>query len=479
MAGAMASWTRSIVGQGEAERQVERVSERALDLYQNDAMAHGVLESLLVETVGIGLTPLPSPKGEWLGFDDEWESSYQSAAMRIWEEHGLDCRHFCDAQRRLDYYALQGLKYFNWRLFGIGLGQIIAKTMKGSPLSTCVLPINPFRLVSPAGTNREIYDGIQIDKDGAPVRVWLRKPGAYQRSISASDCESFPVWDEETGLPRILLVTDVRNIAEYRQDSILGPMITEIRHSNDLANAAVVGAMVRNLYTMFINDYSQGVITKDTPWEDRVHQTEQATILFGAGKEKPTFFSHEAAPSRYQEMFGAIIDRLGMATGRGAENVARKFQASYSAAKANMEKEDQVNEFEHRTLIGQFCQPFLAWQQYEAALRGRLPVRSMKHFLDNLYAYTHTEHLAQPMRQIDRQKAAMADTLGLGSHMTTYREIHGRNGQDWKAVLRQAAAEKKYMKGLEEEFGVDMSSAKIPDAAWKTEDKPDDGKDQS
>lgn len=199
----------------------------------------------------------------------------------------------------------------------------------------------------------------------------------------------------------------------------------------------------------------------------------------GHGKEKPTFFEQSAAPARYSEMFGAIIDRLGMATGRGAENVARKFQASYSASKASMEKADQFNEFEHRIVNSQFNDPYWGWMSYEAMLRGRLPVKSRQHFLDNIYAYTHCEHLPQPMRQIDREKTAKADVLELGSHNTNYRTLFGRKGRNWRNELRQVAAEKQYIKDLEEEFGVDMSSYDIPEAAWKNEEKDDDRDDQS
>lgn len=478
--GVLSTWTNSTVSQREAERQLERTGERSLDLYHNDAMAHGVMESLLVGAIGIGLTPQPSPKADWIGMDDEADALFQAQAARVWEEHGLDCRHWCDAQRRLDYYGLQGLGYFNWKLLGVGPFQVVAKKRLLAPLSTCLLPIDPFRMVSPSGLpTKEIYDGVQIDSDGEPVRVWLKKPGVIGSHPTKGNCESFPVWDDKTGLPRILLITDVRNVAEYRQDSILGSMIPEIQSSHDLSEAAVIRAALQNLFTMFVNDFGQGKITKETPWDKRIFDTPKGTILVGSGKEKPTFFQHEAAPARYSEMFSGIIDRLGMATGRGAENVVRKFQASYSASKASMEMADQFNEFEHRTVIGQFCQPFWAWMLYEAALRSRLTVKSIKHFKANLYAYTHAEHLPQPSPQIDQEKAAKSNVLKLGANITNYRTIYGKAGKDWRAELRQNAAEKKYIKELEEEFDVDMSSYEIPESAWKNEEKSDAGKDES
>ncbi|WP_018124955.1 phage portal protein [Desulfovibrio oxyclinae] len=474
--GAMSSWLRSVVSRREADTQLERSAERALDLYHNDAMAHGVLESLLVEAVGIGLTPQPAPKTEWMGRDAQWEADFQAAALRVWEEWGLDCRHWCDATRRQNYYGLQGLSYLNWKLLGLGVNQVIAKPRPGAPLSTCLLPIDPFRVVTPtdASAASEIYDGVEVDRDGEPTHVWIRKPNVSGLRPRSGDCKRLPVWDEVTGLPRLLLVSDVRNIAEYRQDSILGPMISEIRHSNDLAEAAVVGAMVRNMYTMFVQDFGQGTISKSTPWDQRVVNTENGQILLGSGKEKPTFFQHDAAPSRYSEMFGAIVDRLGMATGRGAENVSRKYQASYSASKASMEKADQFNESEHRILNDRFSQPAWAWMLYEASLRGRLPL-SRKEFLDNLHACTACEHLPQPFRQIDREKAAKADVLELANNTTTRRELFGRKGRDWRDQLRQAAIEKKFIRELEAEYGVSLSASDQATASTESDDKePDD-----
>ena len=133
----------------------------------------------------------------------------------------LDCRHWCDAQRRLDYYGLQGLSYFNWKLYGIGVFQVIAKKRSMAPLSTCLLPIDPFRLVTPSDrTDKEIYDGVEVDQDGEAVKVWFRNPNTTIARPTAANCTSFDVWDKKTALPRILLVTGVRNIAEYRQDSV-------------------------------------------------------------------------------------------------------------------------------------------------------------------------------------------------------------------------------------------------------------------
>lgn len=476
--GQLANWTNSLVTRAQAERDMALTADRALDLYTNDAMAHGVLETLLVEAVGIGLTPQPTPGSDWLGKTPEWEDEFRTAALRIWEAWGLDCRNFCDAGGRLDYYGLQGLAFFNWKLFGIGVAQVIAKKRPGAPLSLCLLNIDPFRLVTPNDAKgADIYDGVEVDSDGLPMAVWVRKPGAAIRmSPPGSACTRIDVYDKETGLPRVLLVCDVRNVAEYRQDSVLGSMISEIRNSNDLAEAVVVGAMVRNLFTLFVQDFGQGAVSQDTPLEQRVLEMEKGTVLKGHKNEKPHFFSHQAAPTGYSELFGGIVERLGMATGRGAENVLRKFQASYSAARANMEKAEQFNQVDHRTMVNRFIQPTWCWMLYEAMLRDLVPI-SRAEFEANMYAVTRAGHMAQPMRHIDREKTAKATVLELAENYRTLAEVCAERGTDWRETMKQRAKELAFRRKLEERYGVNLSLETAP-ASTTTETSDKDENDE-
>lgn len=470
--GQLSTWVNSIVNQAVAERSKALSANRALDLYTNDAMAHGLLESLIVETVGIGLTPQFAPDHETLGLSADWSAHYSTHLSRIWANWALDCRNWCDAQRRLDIYGLQQLMYFCWRLDGIGIAQLRWKDgRRPSPLA--VLPIDPSRLVTPSdASDRQIYDGVEVDDDGQPVRVWLVRPDAGRMSMSYStaECQPLDLWDEATGLPKVMLVTGVRSIAEYRQDSIMGPMIEELRINRDLVGAALVRALIANLFVMFIEN--SGAIATDD-WNSRLVELERGTILQGTNREIPHFFKHEARPDGYREMFDSIIDRLGMATSRGAENVSRKYQASYSASKASMVKAQQVNAVEHMTLVNRFCQPLLMWLVYERAMAGDLPVPSLSSLYDDLNELAKVDWTPQPLPEIDRARRASAIETELSTHQTTYADIFGEKSKDWRKQLRQRAQEKAYIAGLEKEYGVSLAAATKPSPGIKDKDDPD------
>lgn len=474
--GQMASWVNSVISQTLAEREKARVSERAVDLYTNDAMAHGLLESLIVEAVGVGLSPQFAPDHDALGQSQDWGIAMATAQERLWNSWGLDCRNHCDAQRRLNIYLLQQVLYFSWKLSGIGLAQVRIKQGPGRPSPLAVLPLDPSRLVTPTDVPN-VYDGVEVDEDGAPVRVWLVRPehmACRMYSFTSGQCQPFDIWDQTTGLPLILIVTAVRNIAEYRQDSILGSMITELRNNGDFVGASLVRAMIANLFVMFLEN--SGADAK-TNIKDRVALIEQGVILQGGQREIPHFFTQQATPDGYREMFDAIVDRLGMATSRGAENVTRKYQASYSASKASMVKAQQVNAVDHMTLVNGFCQPMRMWLIYRAALEGRLDVPSTATLVDNLYFLSAGDWLPQPMPEIDRLKRANAVKVELETGQTTRSEIHGERSRNWREVRRQQFVERQYDRDLEQEFGFSLNPEPQPTGPDSTEGSPVDGSD--
>ena len=468
--GQLSTWVNSIVSQTVAERDKALSANRALDLYTNDAMGHGLLESLIVEAVGIGLTPQFAPDHDTLGLPAEWASRYTVDLSRIWSNWALDCRNWCDAQRRLDIYGLQQLLYFCWKLDGIGIAQLRWKKDGLRPSPLAVLPIDPSRLVTPADAQSEpIYDGVEVDDDGMPVRVWIARPDAAPRvspRYTRAECQPLDVWDEKTGLPKIFLVTGVRSVAEYRQDSILGPMIEELRVNRDLVGAALVRALIANLFVMFIENAGA---TAGADWNSRVVEIERGTILQGTNREIPHFFKHEARPDGYREMFDSIIDRLGMATSRGAENVSRKYQASYSASKASMVKAQQVNAVDHMTLVNRFCQPLLMWLVYERTLSGALPARDLGALAGDLNELAKVDWTPQPLPEIDRSRRASAIETELSTHQTTYADIYGEKSRDWRKQLRQRAQEKAYIAELEREYGVSLAFGQTAPATPQAE----------
>ncbi|MFH0825281.1 MAG: phage portal protein [Pseudomonadota bacterium] len=454
--GTMSNWMSGVINARIAERQKRTVYDRSWDLYTNDAMSHGLIESFLVEIVGTGLTPQAQPMLRWLGMDNAWQEEYQAKNYDLFEIWGLDVRNLCDAQRRLNIYMMQALALFYWKLDGIAVFQVVTKPDKYRPLSLSILPIDSSRLVTPVDlkSRDDVYDGIALDSDGAPKSAYILKTGKRSTlSARVDDCVNVPIHDPDTGLPKLLLVCDVRNIAEYRQDSILSPMIKEIKDSNDLTDAAIVKTLINNLISLFIEDKMSTDRTK-LPIEDRMQEMSKGTILFGAAGEVPHEIGNATPGPGYKDVNEAIVGRLGMSSCRGPESIAKSYKASYSASQANIENAGKYDDVERAVLINRFCQPIEVWKQYESALRGLIPVKNVKHFAENLHAYTRSIWFPPKARPIDKLKAAKARETDLANGSTTYSDIHGERSQDWRAARRQRAIELAFDMELETEYGI-------------------------
>jgi capsid protein len=461
--GTLSNWITSIIDSRLAESQKTKINNRAWDLYLNDAMAKGVIDGLVTEVVNTGVTPQPRPMADWLGKTEDWKSEYQQKAYNLFEIWGLDFRNFCDATGRQNIYMLQALAFFMWKLEGIGVFQMIYNNDNSArPLGLSVLPIDPGRLITPTDVskNETVYDGVVLGKNGEIKSAYILKPGKTRGfSTKKKDCTKIKAVNADTGLPNLLFVCDVRNVAEYRQDSILGSMIKEIKDSNDLVDAAVVKSLLTNLWTAFItsdNPYDSGTDVSKVDWADRIEEMEKGTMIFGADGETVDFLDSNAPGPGYDIMNDSIIGRLGMATGRGSENVKRSYKASFSASQASLENAERFGDYDRMILNNRFCQPIFAALQYEAAVRGILPVTSISHFKANMYAYTRTDWMPPPSRPIDSGKAAKADTERLGNNTRNFSDIYGTQGRDWKTALEQKAIELAEIKRLEKKYDITM-----------------------
>lgn len=461
--GTLSNWISHLVHRRISEAERTKVANRAWDLYLNDAMAHGIIEGLLTEVIGTGLTPQAQPMLRWLGRDVGWQQQYQQQIYDLFEIWGLDPRNFCDATGRQNIYMLQALALFHWKLDGIAVFQVIRSEMLGRPFFLRLLPIDPSRLITPTDLKNDsnVYDGLELDSEGSVRTAYILKNDnrlAGRTMATSAECTKVPVIDSTTGLPNLLLVCDVRNVAEYRQDSVLGAVTKELRDNCDFVDAALVKALIANLFAVFIEDtFGQGGSTS-TDWQDRIQELEKGTLIIGRPGEKPTPITSDAPGPNFDVMFQSIIRRLGMSTCRGPENISREYKASYSASQASLENAAKFDDSDRMVIVNRFCQPALMWLEYEAVLRRMLPVDSVEVFLSNLHAYTRAEWLPPPTRPIDKQKAANADKTRLETHTRTYSGIYGERSQDWRVGLRQRAIELAYIRELESEYGIDMSA---------------------
>lgn len=459
--GSMSNFITQFVSPWVAELEKLKASERALWLYTNDSVGHGMINSAPVEMVNTGITPQSKPMTEFLGRTTAWEQEYQKRIFQMFEIWGLSWENFCDFTGRNNFYMLQALGVWNWKLHGIGLFQRVNINDPFRPLSTSFLPICPSRLQTPSDAKftDEIFEGMELDENGRPVAMWLVIDSS--KIANKSNMRRITVIDEETRLPNILYISRTENIAEYKQDSILTPNIKTLIDSNKAFDATVVKFMSSNLFTMFIENES---MTDDPPveWDERVWEMPEGNIIDGLPGQKMGVVPSEHPGPNYEMMMRSIYERLGIATGKGLENILHTYSASFSASRANIENAAMYNDYDRVVLNNRFNQPVMTILHYEMIVRQMLPAVTLQQFNEARYAYSRSLFRPPPERPIDRGKEAKAVTENFNNLSETHESQSLKKNQDWREVLEQQAIELAFMKKMEEKHGVKFPGPSAP-----------------
>ena len=160
---------------------------------------------------------------------------------------------------------------------------------------------------------------------------------------------------------------------------------------------------------------------------------------------------------QFESMNKSIMQRLGIATGRGSEILKKEFNNSYSAARAALENATRVDSRDVAILNDNFNKPLSAWFVYDLLLRN---------IIDGdidpalLYKYSKAEWIGQPRIEIDQLKAAQVDTERLENGTTTYSQIWAARGLRPSEQLKKILDEVKLIEEIEQREGVDLSFMK-------------------
>ena len=468
--GSLSNLNTNPVSKWTAEFEKVKVDERAAYLYQNDSIAKGIVKSNPIEIVNTGITPLPEPKLNTLGRSFDWKQEFQKTVFDKFEIWGLSPNNYCDRQERCNYYMLQSLAIFNWALHGLAIFQIVKDTSPGRPLMLSLLPICPTRVQTPTNLkfSSNFSDGFELDDAGKIIAIHVLVDST--RAATGDNITKIPVKDS-LGFPNVLIITDVENIAEYRQDSILSCMIKNLIDNNSFFDATIVKSNISNLWAMFVeNQFTlQQQQTTRLDWEDRAIPLEAGTIFEGLPGEKASVIESDHPGPNYEAMVKSVYDRLGAATGKGFEQLLHSYTASYSASRASIENADMYNEDYRKMLNNRMNQPVMDLLIYEMGLRNEIPGFSFSEVErlrkeGNLYALTKNNFLPPPRLIIDRLKDAKADTEQLNNLTGLLSAVYATQGKNWEEELEKRARELKKIKQLEEENDIKFNSDSVTES---------------
>lgn len=442
---------------------LQELRVRSRDLIRNAPIATGAINTVVTNTIGVGLK-LQSRidrdilKGV-LGDNEEAFSAFERQAERLFGYWASS--QDCDASRIQNFCGLQDLTFRS--VLEAGDAFIIRRFIErpGKMFATALQVVEADRVVNPdfKMDKPHLAGGVEMDIYGAPIAYHVRQghPEDYTND-KRKDSVRIPAYGSD-GLPVIYHMIPRKRPGQTRTPPYLAPVIESLKQIDKYTEAELMSAVISSMFTVFVrSEDPDGISTMGDEKGSSVDK--EFELGSGAILDLLPYESIEIAdPKRPNQAFDgfvlAIMRQIGVALEIPFELLVKHFTASYSAAQAALLEAWKFFKSRREWTADVFCQPVYEAVITEAVARGYINAPGF--FSDPLIrqAYLGAVWIGPPRGQIDQLKEGRAarERVELGVS-TLAEETASLTGGDWETKHAQRTKERKMRldAGLEEPF---------------------------
>lgn len=482
-----------IVDAGDAEDNIDLYSstlrKRARDLYAGGGLARSGPQSLTTSVVGWGIQPKPKIDGNFLGMNDETREEAERCILRefrLWAENPM-----CDAERRQDFYGLQGLAFLSMLMSGDVFALFGMKENRRTPYQTTVRLLEADRICTPdsfgESVSKEtdgggrIVDGVEIDREGAVIRyhVASRSPLAQSNSGELT-WTAIDAFGSETGCPNILHVMTHERPEQRRGVPFVAAEIEQLKQFGRYMNAELAANLVSSMLTAFIvSDEDDGKFGL----EDAVNESEKVTdddlqleLAPGAVYNLPPGKKVETVnPLRSNTQFESFVNTcimtIASSMGIPKEVLVKKYESNYTAARAALLDFWRTVRMYRTKFNASFNQPVYEQWLSEAVAAGRINAPG---FFDDpavRQAWCGCLWMGASMGHVDPLKEVNAAAARIMNNITTQeQEAMEYNGNNWDEIVKQRTKEVTETAALQQQIFAAVGNGTPPN--------PDEGEEE-
>lgn len=447
--------------------------QRARMLYMAAPMASSAIKTNRTNVVGVGLKLKSRIDREVLGMTTEQAEEWQKNAERefaIWANN----KRACDATGMNNFYGMQQLALVSWLLSGDCIGVVKQyPTDKLMPYALRVHLIEADRVATPVqhgtgttvvyttgknpDTDNTIYDGVEVDKNGAIVAYHIRSTYPFELGAGETKWARVLAYQEHTGLPNVIHVVESERPDQYRGVSYLAQVIEPLLQLRRYTESELMAAVIESFFTAFIkteaptdeNPFNQ---TDENSPGETVHPNEYS---MGPGQinimepgEDVVFANPTRPAGGFDKFVRSISEQVGAALEIPADLLLKSFNASYSASRAALLEAWKAFKMRREWLADDFCRPIYEIWLSEAVARGRIYAPG---FFDNpaiRAAYLGSEWLGPSQGQLDPVKEITAEILACSEGFSTHEQSTVKlNGGQWDNNVEQLRRENEKLGG--------------------------------
>lgn len=452
-----ADWpTRNTSADGAIVADMDDLNARARAAVRDDWAAAAIVSGFRRHVVGVGISARAAAADPQTGtpFAD-----FNRAADALWQEW---CRaRWCDVERRKSFYAFQSFLQSDKVTVGEAFAVVRRVARKGLPSVVLqafeVEQLDRTIYQNPSNGN-EIRKGIEIDRQGAAVAYWFYTDGHPLDTsgfIPSTMYKSTRVAAED-----VCHLMRVERARQTHGHSRLSAILKKLRHLQCYDEYQLVAARMEACYGAAITSdpnvplrvFGTPAATGDATTNDNGGELvdyEPAMILRLNPGEGISWHDPTRPGELYDPFVKAQVNQISTGAGLDYTTVVRDYTGgTYSGQRQAMIERDYEINPEQQDLIEHFCEPVYEAVIEDAILAGLLDAPGFETDVALRRAYLRAEWRPQAKPWIDPANQAGAAEVALRNKLTTRRAILNEQGEDWREVFAQLAAEEAELQRL-------------------------------
>lgn len=477
--------------------------QRGRMLTMSFPIATSAVKTNRTNTIGLGLKLNPRPDKDILGLTQERASEWQrkvKAEFNLWAAKKQNC----DATSVNDFYEIQQLCFYSWLSSGDVFVLIKNKEVKNCPYSLKLHVIEADRCSTPgsalgyglnitegkAANGNRIYDGVEVDSDGAVAAYYFRNTYPYQLTFEKTDWQRVEAYGAKTGLPNVIHIMNSERPEQYRGVTYLAPVIEPLLQLKRYSESEITAAVVESFFTAFIktdaptdesgnpfNEVGDGQPGRDAEesYDPNEYELGPGTMNVMNPGEDVVFADPKRPNTGFETFFKAICKQVGAALEIPSDLLMKEFNASYSASRAALLEAWKAFKMYRQWFTSNFCKPVYEIWLSEAIARGRINAPGF--FDDPLIreAWLGSEWIGPSQGQLDPVKEVNAEILAVQNGFTTHEAATARiNGSDWNSNIDQIEMEMKRKKEAMDSQTYQQNPQENPDNPEEKEGEKDE-----
>lgn len=456
--------------------------QRGRLMFMSSPIARSAIETQKTKVVGTGLNLHSTIDRDLLQLTPEAAKKWQRKTEREWRVWA-DNKENCDAIGMNTFAGMQQLAITNWLPNGDIFG-VFQRDFKENPLNPYSLRIHMveadrictpynYRLVpggmrtdGKAKNGNRIYDGVEVDKHGKVVAIYVCNiyPNQMVRDANKVKWQRVELRSSRTGLLNFVHILDSERPDQYRGVSYLAPVIEPMLNITRYTQSEVIGAMIQSWFTAWIKTETNPAelpiaeasygddddlnIPPDRNISDNSNEYEMGpgNVLHLGANEDVKFGAPQIPTPGFDTFVKVLCKEIGAALNIPYDVLLKEFNASYSASRAALMEAWEAFRMRRAWLVEKFCQPVYETWLAEAVALGRINAPGF--FTDPVIraAWCKAEWLGPVQGQLDPTKEVKADILAVQHGFKTHEQVTREyGGGDWQENVERLKDENKML----------------------------------